>query len=176
MQGDEHAFASIVDGSIDRLYAIATLITRDRSLAEDAVQEALVRAWRDLPKLREPQRVSAWLARLTVNATYDVLRRRRRVRDLRPLDEMSAIVSDAASSVVDRLVLSEAYGRLSPEQRAVIVLHYYQGIPLDEVAATLGIPAGTVRSRLNAALSSMRRWLGPSATGVAGVARQEVTA
>src|SRR5262245_43585647 len=69
--GDHEAFGRIVDESIDRLFAVATLMTRDSTLAEDAVQDALVRAWRDLPRLRDPSKCAAWLARLTVNATYD---------------------------------------------------------------------------------------------------------
>lgn len=158
--GDEHAFATIVDESIDRLFAVATLMTRDRTLAEDAVQDALVRAWRDLPSLRDPARISAWLARLTVNATYDVLRRQRRIREIRPLHDDSAVVADQAPAMIDRAFLAWAYGRLPPEQRAVVVLHYYLGLSLDETAATLSIPPGTARSRLHAGLAAMRRSIG----------------
>lgn len=159
--GDEDAFATIVGGSIDRLYALAALMTRDPSLAEDAVQDAYARAWRDLPRLREPERLGAWLSRLTVNASYDLLRRRKHVRRALPLDMASPVSADAASPV-DRIDLADAYGRLPVEQRAVVVLHYYLGLPLDEIAATLSIPRGTVRSRLNAALRAMRSWLGPA--------------
>lgn len=157
--GDHEAFRVLVDGSIDRLFAIASLILRDRSLAEDAVQDALLRAWRDLPRLRERDRFEAWLARLAVNATHDVLRRRRHVRELRPLDDADARAADDSGRVVDRVVLAHAYGRLSAPLRAVVVLHYYVGLPLDEVAAILDIPPGTARSRQHAALESMRRWM-----------------
>lgn len=158
-RGEHAAFRLIVDEAIDRLYAVASLIARDHTLAEDAVQDALLRAWRDLPTLRDPTRLDAWLGRLTMNATYDVLRRHRRVRELRPLLEDSAVTSDSAPGSVDRALLDWAYGRLPPEQRAVVVLHYYAGLTLDEAAAHLGIPPGTVRSRLHAALGSMRRWI-----------------
>jgi RNA polymerase sigma-70 factor (ECF subfamily) len=161
-QGDHAAFATIVSGSIDRLFALAALMTRDPSLAEDAVQDAFARAWRDLPRLREPDRLGPWLSRLTVNASYDLLRRRKHVRQVLPLDVVAHPVSTDWASPVDRLDLAAAYGRLPPEQRAVVVLHYYLGLPLDEVATTLSIPRGTARSRLNAALRSMRVWLGPA--------------
>ena len=120
--GDHEAFASIVSGSIDRLFALAMLITRDAALAEDAVQDAFARAWRDLPSLRDAQRLSAWLSRLTVNATYDLMRRRKRVRQALPLERASAAASHSTSAV-DRVILAEAYDRLPPEQRAVVVLH-----------------------------------------------------
>jgi RNA polymerase sigma-70 factor (ECF subfamily) len=154
--GDHVAFTMIVDASIDRMFAVATLIARDRTIAEDAVQDAMIRAWRDLPSLRDPSRIAAWIARLTVNATYDLLRGRRRLDEIRPLSESVARADDAIGTV-DRLMLSWAFGRLPVEQRAVVVLHYYVGLSLDEVSAALGIPAGTARSRLHAALVSMRR-------------------
>ncbi len=154
--GDHAAFTMIVDASIDRMFAVATLIARDRTIAEDAVQDAMIRAWRDLPSLRDPSRIAAWITRLTVNATYDLLRHRRRLDEVRPtVDTQTA--SDDAGRTVDRLLLSWAFGRLPVEQRAVVVLHYYVGLSLDEVSGALAIPAGTVRSRLHAALVSMRR-------------------
>jgi RNA polymerase sigma-70 factor (ECF subfamily) len=162
--GDHDSFAVIVDASIDRLYAISTLIARDPGVAEESVQDALVRAWRDLPKLREPEKIASWLAQLTVHATYDVLRRQRRVREMRPLLEDSAVSADHTGLTVDRLLLGWAYGRLPAEQRAVVVLHYYAGLTLDEVAATLGIAPGTARSRLHGALQAMRRSIGSDAT------------
>jgi len=158
-RGDHEAFEAMVHASVDRLFALATLMTRDPSLAEDAVQDAFARAWRDLPRLREVERIGGWLTRLTVNATYDVLRRRKHVSQALPLEHAST-VAGAATNPIDAIVLAEAFGRLPVEQRAVIVLHYYQGLPLDDVAATLGVPPGTVRSRLHVALRSMRSWLG----------------
>jgi RNA polymerase sigma-70 factor (ECF subfamily) len=111
--------------------------------------------------LRDPDRLDAWLSRLTVNASYDLLRRRKHVRRALPLEVASPMSADWTSPI-DRIDLAEAYGRLPPEQRAVVVLHYYVGLPLDEVAATLSVPPGTVRSRLHTALRSMRVWLGPA--------------
>ena len=159
-QGDHDAFRLLMTMYVDRLFAVSSLIARDHALAQDAVQEALVRAWRDLPKLREPSKVSSWLAQLTVRATYDLLRRQRRVREIRPLTEDAAVSADDSARSVDRVLVGWAFDRLPPEQRAVIVLHYHLGLSLDEAAASLGIPPGTARSRLNAALTSMRRWMG----------------
>jgi RNA polymerase sigma-70 factor (ECF subfamily) len=170
---DQEAFAEIVNESLDRLFAIASLMTRDRSLAEDAVQDAMLRAWRDLPKLRDVDRLPAWLSRLTVNATYDLLRKRRKVRELKPLDDSIAAHGNEAAQTVDRALVLWAYGQLPAEQRAIVVLHYYVGLSLDEAADTLAVPRGTVRSRLHAALGAMRRAI--AADDVRAVVHQETS-
>jgi len=156
-QGDHDAFAILLDASIARLDAAARLILRDHELARDAVQEAAIRAWRDLPRLRDPDRFEAWLHRLTVNACLDLVRRRRR----RPMEvELTVLddpaINDASSGVADRDLLDRALRRLEPEQRAVIVMHHYLGMPLPEVAETLHIPLGTAKSRLSRSLATIR--------------------
>jgi len=156
-QGDHDAFAILLGASIARLDAAARLILRDHELARDAVQEAAMRAWRDLPRLRDPDRFDAWMHRLTVNACLDLVRRRRR----RPIEvELTVLddpaISDASTGVADRDLLDRALRRLEPEQRAVIVLHHYLGMPLPEVAETLGIPLGTAKSRLSRSLAAIR--------------------
>ena len=156
-RGDHDAFAVLIGAAIARLDGAARLILRDSELARDAVQEALVRAWRDLPALRDPERFDAWLHRLTVHACLDTARRRRR----RPIEveltpASGSATPDLASAVVDRELLDRALRLLEPEWRAVIVLHYYCGMPLPEVAGTLGIPLGTAKSRLSRSLSLMR--------------------
>jgi RNA polymerase sigma-70 factor (ECF subfamily) len=143
--------------AVARLDAVARLILRDADLARDAVQEALVRAWRDLPGLRDPANFDAWLHRLTVNASIDAVRRRRRrviEVELTPIHDPA--IPDDTIRVADRDQVARAIERLDPEQRAVIVLHYYLGLPLTEAAATLGIPVGTVKSRLHRSLIAMR--------------------
>lgn len=156
-EGDHDAFAALVSGTIVRLDAAARLIVRDSDLARDAVQDAYLRAWRDLPGLRDPERFEAWLHRLTVNACLDVLRRRRRRAievELSPMLHPAA--GDAAEAIEDREYLDDALRRLTPEWRAVVVLHYYLGMPLPDVAVVLGIPTGTAKSRLHRALGLMR--------------------
>ncbi len=156
-RGDHDAFAALVDASIARLDAAARLILRDRDLARDAVQEALIRAWRDLPGLRDPERYDIWLHRLTVNACLDLVRRRRS----RPIEvEITTLntpsTSDTAGAMAQRELLDQALQRLSPSHRAVVALHYLLGMPLPEVATSLGIPYGTAKSRLHYSLAAMR--------------------
>ena len=172
-EGDHDAFTVLVDQAIARLDAAARLVLRDRELARDAVQEAFIRAWRDLPGLRDPDRFDAWLHRLTIHACLDLARRRRRRLievELSPLQAHS--VADQTSDVADRELLDEALRGLDPGHRAVVVLHYFLGMPLPEVAAALDIPYGTAKSRLHYSLAAMRRSVfaepGAAASAVAG--------
>ena len=156
-EGDHDAFAELVRGTIARLDSAARLILRDGELARDAVQEALFRAWRDLRSLREAERFDAWVYRLTVNACLDLARRRRR----RPIEveivEMfGPTQDDPADAIANRALVDGVMRRLDEQGRSIIVLHYFLGLPLSEVATSLGIPIGTVKSRLNRALGDMR--------------------
>ena len=156
-QGDHEAFGVLVGAHLARLDTAARLILRDPELARDAVQEATLKAWKNLRGLRDPDRFDAWLHRLLVNACLDTLRRRRR----RPIEvELSPIsgptVGDIATVVADRALLDDAMRRLEPEGRAVIVLHYFLGMPVPDVAVALGIPLGTAKSRLHRSLARMR--------------------
>jgi len=156
-RGDHDAFADLIDGRLARLDAAARLILRDGELARDAVQEALIRAWRDLPGLRDPDRFDAWLQRLLANACLDLVRRRKRrviEVELTPIDAPSTV--DIATGLADREMLDRALAGLAPRHRAVVALHYLLGMPLPEVAASLGIPLGTAKSRLHYALAAMR--------------------
>jgi RNA polymerase sigma-70 factor, ECF subfamily len=156
-RGDHDAFAVLVGAAIARLDAAARLILRDPELARDAVQEGFIRAWRHLPGLRDPERFDAWLHRLVIHSCIDVTRRRRRRPmevELTPID--GPATADIASEVANRELLDAALRRLDPEWRAVVVLHYFLGMPLPDVAATLGIPLGTAKSRLHRSLAAMR--------------------
>jgi RNA polymerase sigma factor (sigma-70 family) len=156
-QGDHDAFAELAGAAISRLDSAAWLILRDPEQAADAVQNALVRAWRDLPTLRDPDRFDAWLNRLVVRACIDEARRLRRHRvDVEMTSLVSPAVDGVESTVVDRDRLERGFLRLDPEMRAVIVLHHYLDLPLPAVAASLGIPVGTAKSRLHRAIGQMR--------------------
>jgi RNA polymerase sigma-70 factor (ECF subfamily) len=155
-RGDHDAFEVLATSAGDRLYAVARLILRSSDLAEDAVQEALVRAWRQLPSLRDPDRFDAWLHRLLVNACADQGRQLRRWSlQLRPL-LLEPSIGDDTGTVADRDQLERGFSRLKPDQRAMIVLHYYSGFSTAEIAKILGIPEGTARSRLHYSTEAMR--------------------
>jgi RNA polymerase sigma-70 factor (ECF subfamily) len=156
-RGDHDAFEVLVYDAIARLDAAARLILRDSELARDAVQDALVRAWRDIPGLRDPARFDAWLHRLTVNASLDLIRRRRRrviEVELTPIHDQD--IPDLTAVVDDRDLLDRALQRLDPEARAVVVLRYYLGMTVPDIAATLGIPLGTAKARLHRSIALMR--------------------
>ena len=155
--GDHDAFAELAREAVVRLDRAARLILRDPELARDAVQEGLIRAWRDLPKLRDPDRFDAWLYRLTVNACIDqTRRRRRRVVEVELTPIYTPVTSDSSRAHADRDEVDRVLRGLDEAGRAIVVLHYYVGMPLTDVAATLAIPVGTVKSRLHRALTEMR--------------------
>lgn len=162
-EGDRDAFTVLARAAAARLDAAARLILRDRELARDAVQEALIKAWRDLPGLRDPDRFDAWLHRLIVNSAIDeARRRRRRVMEvmLSPIAQDSIdqrASTDELSMIADRESLERALASLAPEQRALVVMHYYLGMPLPEAAGSLGISLGAAKSRLHRAIGSLRQ-------------------
>jgi RNA polymerase sigma-70 factor (ECF subfamily) len=136
---------------------MAHRILRDTDLAEDATQQALLSVWRDLPQLRDPARFDAWSYRLLVRACYAEARRTRRwAPNLRLLPTDEPIATDPLGSVIDRDQLERGFRRLSIDHRAVVVLHHYLDLPLPEVAEALGVPEGTVRSRLHNAMRGLR--------------------
>ena len=153
------AFAAFVDGHLDRAYRIASVILGDAIEAEDATHDAVVLAWRSFASLREPHRFEAWFQRILVNACRDRLRKRRRS----PVTELDAAggrtARDELSGVDDRLVLDRAFTRLSPEQAITVALRFHADLTVDEIALRMGVPAGTVKSRLHAALAALGRAL-----------------
>ena len=157
-QGDHDAFSALVAMSIGRLYSIASLILRDRDGAEDATQEALVQAWRDIRGLRNPDSLDPWLNRLLVRACYRQTRRdHRRARvELHVVTEIEPSLRSHEHRIADHDQLERGFARIDLDQRAVLVLHHYAGLPLTEVADVLAIPVGTAKSRLNRGIAAIR--------------------
>jgi len=154
--GDRDAFDLLLNAVVDHLYRIARLILRDFDSAEDAVQEALVRCWRDLPGLRDPDRFDAWLNRLLLHAVTDEARSRRRsIAAVRVLQREPSQL-DGAGALADRDQLARVFDRLSIDHRTIVVLHHYLGLTVDEAATTIGIPVGTAKSRLHYATEALR--------------------
>ena len=159
-RGDREAFAILARSRGDVLFGVARRILREVDLAEDAVQQTLVTAWRDLPRLRDPDRFDAWLQRILVNACYSESRRQRSWRaNVRVLPIDGPTSSDEIASFINRDGVERGFRRISPEQRTILVLHHYLGLGLQEIGEVLDIPAGTARSRLHYAHRAMRALL-----------------
>lgn len=157
-EGNHDAFASLAAAAIDDLYRTARLILRSEDAAADAVQETLVSAWLHIRAVRDPDRFDAWLRRLLVHACYREARRARRRRllevDVAAIDLVA--IGDEPRSAALRDEIERGFRRLTPEQRAVLVLHHYLDLPDGEAAVVLGIPIGTFKSRLNRASTALR--------------------
>ena len=174
--GDRDAFEQIVNVSFDRCHGVAMRLLRDSQLAEDAVQQAMVNVWRDLPRLRDPARYDAWSYKLLLRACYAEYKRA--PRWMPAIEEGSPTEPRNGGDyglVLDRDQLERGFRRLSMDHRAVVVLHHYCDLPVDEVGRILGIPSGTVKSRLHRALAEMRAALEADARPAAAVAEADET-
>src|SRR5436190_18919847 len=156
--GDHDAFAALAAAAIARLHRTARLILRDDERAGDAVQDALLQAWLDIRAVRDPDRFEAWLNRVLVRSCYREADRNRRRRSVEVSVESIDTAGDpgdgralAARDQVDR-----GFRRLTPEQRAVLVVHHFLELRDAEAAETLGIPEGTFKSRLSRATVALR--------------------
>jgi RNA polymerase sigma-70 factor (ECF subfamily) len=156
--GDHEAFTALATAAISRLHRTARLILRDNDRASDAVQDALTSAWLDIRALRDTERFEGWLNRLLVRACYrEAGRSRRRFAVESRVTALDVpTTSDVANDLAIRDQLERGFRRLSPDQRAVLVVHHYLGLRDQAAAEALGIPAGTVKSRLNRATSALR--------------------
>ena len=155
-RGDREAFNVLAGQAVDRLYGIARLILRDTELAEDATQDALVRAWRDLPSLRDADRFDAWLYRLIVRSCADMGRHRRRWRAEITVLHSEPAEADRASELADRDQIERGLRRLTTAQRTILVMNFYLGLSPAETADALDIPVGTAKSRLHYAVEALR--------------------
>jgi RNA polymerase sigma-70 factor, ECF subfamily len=155
--GDPEAFGQLAAGEVQRLLIVARLIVRDRDLADDVVQETLVRCWRYLPTLRDIGRFEAWLDRILMRAVADQAKRYRRPSEM-SMDAMvvEPAVADEVGAVDDREQLERGFRQLSIDHRSIVVLHRYLGLSMIEVADQLGIPEGTAKSRYHYAMSALR--------------------
>jgi len=155
--GDHGAFTEIVASIARRFHGVAFAILRDSSLADDAAQAAMVNVWRDLPRLRDVERFDAWSYRILLNACFGEGRRARwRGVELNQEPPPGTTAADELHTVLDRDQLERGFQRLSVDQRAVLVAHYFMDLPSDEAADVLDIPLGTYKSRLHRALEAMR--------------------
>jgi RNA polymerase sigma factor (sigma-70 family) len=156
--GDHDAFSALAAGSIARLYRTARLILRDDEQARDATQDALVRAWLDIRALRDPDRFEAWLNRILVRGCYEESARSRRRRTVEVRVDGIEWAGDPGDGrhLVARDQVDRGFRRLTPEQRAVLVVHHYLGLPDTEASDVLGIPPGTFKSRLHRATVALR--------------------
>jgi RNA polymerase sigma-70 factor, ECF subfamily len=155
-RGDREAFQAVAFALSDRLFGVAHRILRDFDGAGDALQVALVRIWRDLPSLQDPERVEAWAMRILVRSCQDQLRRDRRATPSLRSMSPEPLAADHAGAISNREEMERAFRRLNVEQRTVIVLQYYRDLSLPEIAEILGIPLGTVRSRAHYAKRILR--------------------
>jgi RNA polymerase sigma-70 factor (ECF subfamily) len=154
--GDRDAYDILLTEVIDHLYRIARLILRDCDSADDAVQEALVRCWRDLPRLRDPDRFDAWLNRILLHAASDEARKRRGFVANVTRSRIELVQPDSSGALADRDEIARVFDLLSIEHRTMLVLHHYLGLTVDEAARTIGIPVGTAKSRLHYATEALR--------------------
>jgi RNA polymerase sigma-70 factor (ECF subfamily) len=154
--GDREAFATLATASVGRLFNIAQLMLRDRDQADDAVQETLVLAWRDLKGLRDLDGFDAWLHRVLVRAVYREANRERRRSPGRIGVRTATTAPGPAAAIEDRDTIDRGFRRLRPEHRAVLVMRHYLGFSDDEAAAALSVPTGTIKSRLSRATSALR--------------------
>jgi RNA polymerase sigma-70 factor (ECF subfamily) len=164
-RGDRDAFDVLVGDVLDRLYAVARLILRDADLAEDAVRDALVHCWRELPRLRDPLSFDAWLHRLLVNAATDQHRKRRRIRASISTIKAEPVQHDFSIDVMNEDQVRIGFERLRVEHRTVLVMYHYLGLSVSEIGEVLGIPSGTVKSRMHYASGAMRAVLEADARG-----------
>ena len=156
-RGDREAFSRLAEQSVAHMFDVAQLMLRDSDLAKDAVQEALILTWRDLRALRDPDRFTAWMHRILVRCVYRAATHERRQAAVRSLDAIGErTVPDSSRALEDRDQVDRGFRRLKPELRAALVVHHYLGLTYDEAAEVLGVPAGTVKSRLNRATAAMR--------------------
>jgi len=159
-QAFDAAFIAALEGELAMAYRFAGYLLADSAEAQDAVQEASVRAWRGWKDLRERDRFHAWFSQILVNVCRTRLRQRSRRRAL-DVDDVDLESADPFRAALARDAVGRALSSLSQELRMVVVLRYWGELSLAEIADRLRIPVGTVKSRHHAALQALRRRIQP---------------
>lgn len=153
-------FVALVEARLDACYRLAAVLLGDRGEAEEATHEAILRAQRSWPRLRDPDAAAAWLDRIVVNECRDRLRRRRVAGGLFGPNDSDAPTPDVLEpgglAMDERDAVRRALATLTSEQRIVVVLRFFLDLPLEAIADRAGVPPGTVKSRLHAALEYLR--------------------
>jgi RNA polymerase sigma-70 factor, ECF subfamily len=167
--GDAAAFEVLVDTRIDRCYRLAWSILSNEADAADATQDALVSAWRQLPRLRDPAAFDGWLNRIVANAARMARRHRGRLREVsvspahpgdeatRPEPPQDPRARTAMDEFVDNDAIGRAFDRLRPQDRLILVLHHVEERPVAEIARSLGVPVGTAKWRLHVARTALQK-------------------
>jgi RNA polymerase sigma-70 factor (ECF subfamily) len=154
--GRAAAFVRLADEHLDKAYRLARAILREEAEAQDATHDAFVQAWRKWETLRDPARFEQWFDRILVNTCRNRLR-----APARQATDISAEVVQASGDPFrqshDRDVLGNAIAALSPDHQVVVALRFYRDLTIDDIAARVGIPVGTVQSRLHYALERLHR-------------------
>lgn len=158
--GDKDAFAQLIEGEATTAYRMALVILGSPTEAQDATQDACLRAWRDLPRLRHAARWQAWFRKLAVHAAQDRARRLRRIPEIRIQPDDGMLVSDPTAAIVARDRLRRGFRQLSADDRSVLTLRYYSDLTVPDIAEVLDIPLGTAKARLHRALARLRAVLG----------------
>jgi RNA polymerase sigma-70 factor, ECF subfamily len=152
------AFTRLADEHLDKAYRLARTILRDEAAAQDATHDAFVQAWRKWETLRDPARFEPWFDRILVNTCRDRLRAPSWLAtDISA--EVALASGDHSGHMDDRAVLGAAIAALSPDHQVVVALRFYRDLAIEDIAGRLGIPTGTVQSRLHYALKRLHETL-----------------
>ncbi len=157
--GDVAAFEALVEARLSRAFRTASAILGNEADAADVVQEAFVAAWRQLPALRNGAKFDAWLNKVIVNRCRDLLRRRRRSREVAIDDGPEPRGADTTASVGESAAINAAFEHLSADQRHLLVMHHVNRVSVVDLARQLGVPEGTAKWRLHAARGALERAL-----------------
>jgi RNA polymerase sigma-70 factor (ECF subfamily) len=152
------AFEALTDRCLDESYRLAAVVLRDQAEAQDVVHDAVLLGWRKFGSLRDPARFDAWFGRIVLNLCRDRLRagRRGQVREAALVAEMAVGGHDDFGRVVERDAIAAAFPKLDPDLQLVVALRFYKDLQLEAIAELLGIPLGTVKSRLHTGLKRLR--------------------